>query len=79
MCCGTRESADTCRRGSLRPAIANADLDQDVLGCVLGVLHEHVKVAVAVEDTGVQQFVFHLATIAELDLSGPGQSYGKAA
>ena len=41
------ESRQDVKRGRLRPAIAHADLDQDVLRCLLGVLHEHVEVAIA--------------------------------
>jgi hypothetical protein len=48
----------------LRPAINYADLDQEVLRRLLGNLQEDIKVAISVEDTRVQQFVFHVATIA---------------
>ena len=37
----------TCKRGWLRSAITHADLDQDVLGCLLGILDEDIEVAIA--------------------------------
>jgi hypothetical protein len=43
-----------------RPAIAHGDLHQDVFGSCLGVLDEHVEVAIPGEDPGVQQLVFEL-------------------
>src|SRR6266567_2866956 len=51
-------------RGGLRPPIAYADLDQDILRSVLGVLHEYVKVAIPLEDAGVQQLILHVAPVA---------------
>ena len=50
--------------GRLRPAIAHADLDKHVLGTLLRILHEHVKVAVVVEDACVQKLVFEVASVA---------------
>ena len=44
-------------RGGLGPAIAHADLDQDVFRRILGILHEHVEVAVVIEDAGIQQLI----------------------
>ena len=54
----------TCNVGRLRPAITHADLDEDVLRRLLGILHEDIEVAILVEDTGIQQLVLHVATIA---------------
>ena len=51
-------------RGRFGPAIADADLDQDILRSVLGVLDEHVEVAIVVEDAGIQQFIFRILTAA---------------
>ena len=53
-------------RGGLRPAGADTDLDEDVLRRILGELHEHVEIAIAVEDTCVQQLVFHIVASAML-------------
>ena len=46
--------------GRLRPAIVDGDADQHVLRTRLGVLDEHVEVAVAVEDAGIEQLVLEL-------------------
>jgi hypothetical protein len=40
-----------CRFGT---AVADRDLDENVLGVGLGVLHEDVEVPVLVEDAGVE-------------------------
>ena len=48
------------QRGRLRTSVANRDLDEDVFRRSLGVLDEHVEVAVLIEDTGVQQLVLEL-------------------
>src|SRR6266496_4975930 len=53
-------------RGGLRPSIANSDLDQEILRSVLGVLHEYVKVAITLEDAGVEQLILHVAPVAAL-------------
>ena len=50
--------------GLLRPAVGGRDLDQDVLGAGLGVLHEDVEVAVLLEDPGVEELVLHLVAAA---------------
>ena len=50
--------------GLLRAAVAGRDLDQDVLGRRLGILHEHVEVAVLLEDPGVEELVLHLVAAA---------------
>ncbi len=52
--------------GCLWPAIAHADLDQNVFRSLLGIFHEDVEVAVFVEDARVEQFIFHVAAIAPL-------------
>ncbi len=44
--------------GRLGSTIACADLDENILRIVLGILDEDVEVAVRVEDAGVQQFIF---------------------
>src|SRR5579862_3706533 len=64
-CCGTRGLA---RHESLRPrpAIAQADLDKNVLRGLLSVLHENIEVAIAVEDSGVKQLIFHVAAGAQI-------------
>ena len=46
------------------PRLTHADLDEDVLRRLLGILHEDIEVAIVVEDTGIQQLVLHVATIA---------------
>ena len=46
--------------GRLRAAVVDADLDQEVLGRLLGVLDEDVEVAILVEHAGVEQFVLEL-------------------
>ena len=46
--------------GGRGPAIVDGDADQDVVGACLGVLEEHVEVAVVVEDARVEQLVFDL-------------------
>src|SRR5271156_4971497 len=49
--------------GWLRPAIGDADLDEEVLSRVLGIFHKNIEVAIFVEDSGIQEFIFHVATI----------------
>ena len=44
----------------LRPSIVNRDANQNVLGALLRVLHEHVEVAVGVEHAGVEQLVLEI-------------------
>src|SRR5439155_6402012 len=63
-CVAKPESRKDMKRGGFRSAIAHADLDQDVLRCILGVLYEHVEVPITVEDTGAQQFILHVAAVA---------------
>ena len=50
--------------GLRRAAVAGRDLDQDVLGRCLGILHEHVEVAVLLEDPGVEELVLELVAAA---------------
>ena len=45
-------------------AIAHADLDQQILRVPLGIFDEHVKIAVVVEDAGVQQLVLQVVAAA---------------
>jgi len=51
--CGTRpwQQAEI---GGFGTAVRNRDLDQDVFGVGLGVLHEYVEVTVFVENTCVE-------------------------
>jgi hypothetical protein len=51
------------RRG-LRPAVDGGDARQDVVRPGLGVLDEHVEVAVLGEDAGIHQLVFHVQLAA---------------
>ena len=44
----------------LRPAIVDGDPDEHVFRAFLGVLDEHVEIAVFVEDAGVEQLVLGL-------------------
>lgn len=48
------------QRCLVRAAVVRGDLDQQVLGARLGVLDEHVEVAVLVEDAGVEEFVLEV-------------------
>jgi hypothetical protein len=50
--------------GLLRAAVMGRYLDQDVLGRRLRILHEHVEVAVLLEDPGVEELVLHLVAAA---------------
>ncbi len=52
--------------GRLRPAIAHADLDQQVFRRLLGIFHKDIEVAIVIEDSGIQQLIFHVATVAPL-------------
>ena len=45
-----------------RAAIANGDLNEQVLGGRLGILHEDIEVTIFVKDAGVDQFVLELVT-----------------
>ena len=61
-----------------RPAVVDADLDEQVFGRPLGVLDKDVKVTVLVEHAGVQKLVLKLgpaaATAGFECLSGEGRS-----
>jgi hypothetical protein len=46
--------------GRFRAAVVDGNLDQDVLGGLFGILHEHVEVAILVEHAGINQFIFQL-------------------
>jgi len=50
--------------GLFRAPVGHGDLDQDVLRRGLGVFHEDVKVAVLVEDAGIQELIFPLQAAA---------------
>src|SRR5580704_4952738 len=52
-------------------SIVDTDLDQDIFGRLLGVLHKHVEVAVLVENSRVEQLVLRL--IAVPSSIGPDQ------
>ena len=43
--------------GGFRTAVVNADLDQEVFGGFLGILHEDVEISILIEHAGVEQFV----------------------
>ena len=63
----------TCSSAGFRAAVVDGDLDQDVFGRLLGILHEHVEVAVLVEHARIEQFVLELvpaAAAAGLDKVG---------
>jgi len=40
--------------GSFRPAIVQADLDQDIGRRRLRVFHEHIKITIVVEDPSIK-------------------------
>ena len=50
----------------MRPTVRNCNPDQDVFRRFLGVLDKHVKVAIVIEDTGIQELIFHVVAIAPL-------------
>ena len=52
-----RQQMQTCR---LRTAVVHGATDQDVIRAGLGVLEEHVVVAIVIEHAGVEQFVLEL-------------------
>src|SRR5271170_1637269 len=52
--------------GRLRPTIGYAYLDEEVFRRLLRILHKDVEVAIFVEDSGIQQFILHVATITSL-------------
>ena len=54
------ESRQQAKPRRFRAAIMDGDPDEHILRPLLGVFHEHVKVAVVVEDAGVEQFVLEL-------------------
>ena len=61
--------------GRFRAAVVDGDLDQDVLGRLLGILDEHVEVAVLVEHARIEQLVLELVpapAAAGLDQIGVG-------
>ena len=46
--------------GRFRPTIVDGNADEYVFRAFLRVFHEHVEVAVVLEDAGVEQFVLEL-------------------
>ena len=76
-CCGTRTSGSTCSVAGSRSAVADGDLDQDVLGRRLRVLDEDIEVAVLVEDAGVEQLVLELAAAAGCGWCAPDRRRGR--
>ena len=48
------------QRSGFRPAIARADLDENILRRILGVLHENVEIAIGIEDARIQEFIFEI-------------------
>ena len=62
--------------GRLGAAVVDADPDEDVLGRLLGILDEHVQVAILIEDARVEQLVLELVPApapAGLDQVGVGE------
>ncbi len=62
--------------GPLPSAIADGDLNQQILGRFFRIFDEHVEVAVVVEHAGVEQFVFEFiapAAAAGVDKIGIGK------
>ena len=52
--------------GRFRTVICNTDLNKQVFRRLLRVFHKDIKVAIFIEDPGVQQFILHIATVAAL-------------
>ena len=50
--------------GRFRAAVIDADLDQDVFRRFLGIFDEHVEIAVLIEHSRIEQFVFELIASA---------------
>ena len=48
----------------VRPAVGGGDLDQQVFRSILGVFDKDVEIAILIENTGIEQFVFHLLAVA---------------
>jgi hypothetical protein len=46
------------QHGRLRPPIVDTDPDQQVFGGRFGILHDDIEIAVVIEDTCVDQFIF---------------------
>ncbi len=44
----------------------SADLNQQIFRTLFGVFHEHIEVAVIVEDARVEKFVLHVVSVAAL-------------
>ena len=51
-------------QSGFRPAIADADLDQQVFRFCLGVFNKHIEVPVVVKYAGIQQFILQLLSTA---------------
>src|ERR1700733_12620902 len=45
------------------PSIVDTYLDQDIFGRLLGIFHEHVEIAVLVENSRVEQLVLGLIAV----------------
>src|SRR5215471_13698678 len=52
------------QRCDFRPAVCDADLDEYVFRCPLGILHKNVKVSIVFEYAGVQELIFKIASRA---------------
>ena len=50
------------QQGRLRAAVVNADLDQDLLRCLLGILHKYIKVAILIKYPRIDEFVLKFVT-----------------
>ena len=46
--------------GRFGTAVVNADLNQDVVRRLFGILHEHIEIAILVKHAGIDQFVLEL-------------------
>src|ERR1700691_6177420 len=54
------------QRSGVRPAVGRRDADQNVVYVGLGILDEHVEVAVLIEDAGIDQLKLGIGVSAAL-------------
>src|SRR6266487_1931424 len=54
------DGREQIHRSRFRPAVSDADANEDIVGVLLCVLHENVEVAVVVEHSRIQQFILGL-------------------
>ena len=62
--------------GGVRSAVVDRDADQDVFDRGLGVFDEHVEVAIAVEDAGVEELELRRVAAARARSPPPGARRG---